>query len=93
MATSGVFKGAASSEAVLRALSLVSISFVNTAYSGRLRFIKDWVEKKIRHHMGRSRNRRGFGWKRWSRRRLYEKLKLFNGYRVRRASAPKALPA
>jgi RNA-directed DNA polymerase len=56
-------------------------------------FIKDWVEKKIRRHMGRSRNRRGFGWKRWSRRWLYEELKLFNGYRVRRAGAPKALPA
>ena len=46
-----------------------------------------------RQHMGRSRNRRGFGWKRWSRRWLYEELKLFNGYRVRRATAPKALPA
>ena len=56
-------------------------------------FIKDWVEKKIRRHMGRSRNRRGFGWKRWSRRWLYEELKLFNGYQVRRASEPKALPA
>ncbi|MGF6935687.1 RNA-directed DNA polymerase [Paraburkholderia sp. UCT70] len=43
-------------------------------------FIKDWVEKKIRRHMGRSRNRRGFGWKRWSRRWLYDELKLFNGY-------------
>ncbi|WP_454875255.1 group II intron reverse transcriptase/maturase [Paraburkholderia xenovorans] len=56
-------------------------------------FIKDWVEKKIRRHMGRSRNRRGFGWKRWIRRWLYEELKLFNGYRVRRAAAPKARPA
>jgi RNA-directed DNA polymerase len=56
-------------------------------------FIKDWVEKKIRRHMGRSRNRRGFGWKRWSRHWLYEELKLFNGYRVRRALVPKALPA
>ncbi|CAN7790770.1 group II intron reverse transcriptase/maturase [Caballeronia sp. LjRoot34] len=56
-------------------------------------FIKDWVEKKIRRHMGRSRNRRGFGWKRWSRRWLYEELKLFNGYRVRRTAAPKASPA
>src|SRR5579864_9459292 len=56
-------------------------------------FIKDWVEKKIRRHMGRSRNRRGFGWKRWSRHWLYEELKLFNGYRVRRASVPKAFPA
>jgi len=56
-------------------------------------FIKDWVEKKIRRHMGRSRNRRGFGWQRWSRRWLYEELKLFNGYRVRRTAAPKASPA
>jgi RNA-directed DNA polymerase len=56
-------------------------------------FIKDWVEKKIRRHMGRSRNRRGFGWKTWSRRWLYDELKLFNGYRVRRQSVPKALPA
>jgi len=56
-------------------------------------FIQDWVEKKIRRHMGRSRNRRGFGWKRWSRRNLYEDLKLFNGYKVRHWAAPKALPA
>ncbi len=56
-------------------------------------FIRDWVEKKIRRHMGRSRNRRGFGWKRWSRRWLYDGLKLFNGYRVRRLSTPNALPA
>ncbi|MFC7634111.1 group II intron reverse transcriptase/maturase [Paraburkholderia humisilvae] len=56
-------------------------------------FIKDWVEKKIRRHMGRSRNRRGFGWKRWSGRWLYEELKLFNSYRVRRAAAPNARPA
>jgi RNA-directed DNA polymerase len=56
-------------------------------------FIKDWVEKKVRRHMGRSRNRRGFGWKRWSRRWLYDELGLFNGYRVRRGLWPKALPA
>ncbi|MCY1232657.1 group II intron reverse transcriptase/maturase [compost metagenome] len=56
-------------------------------------FIKDWVEKKIRRQMGRSRNRRGFGWKRWSRSWLYEELKLFNGYRVRRAAVPKERPA
>ena len=56
-------------------------------------FIKDWVEKKIRRHMGRSRNRQGFGWQRWSRRWLYEELKLFNGYRVRRTAVPKASPA
>jgi len=47
-------------------------------------FIKDWVEKKIRRHMMRARKRKGFGWKRWSRRWLYEALGLFNSYRVRR---------
>ena len=47
-------------------------------------FIKDYVEKKIRRHMMRSRQRKGFGWTQWSRQWLYETLKLFNGYRVRR---------
>ncbi len=47
-------------------------------------FIKDWVEKKIRRHMLRARKRKGFGWTRWSRQWLYETLRLFNGYRVRR---------
>ncbi len=36
--------------------------------------IKDWVEKKIRRHMMRARNRRGYGWKRWSKEWLYGKL-------------------
>jgi RNA-directed DNA polymerase len=53
-------------------------------------FIQDWVEKKIRRHLGRSRNCRGFGWTRWSRRWLYDELQLFNGYRVRRGLTPKA---
>jgi RNA-directed DNA polymerase len=47
-------------------------------------FIKDWVEKKVRRHMGRAQKRKGFGWKRWSRQWLYETLGLFNGYQVRR---------
>jgi RNA-directed DNA polymerase len=57
-------------------------------------FVKDWVEKKVRRHLMRARNRRGFGWKRWSRRWLYDELGLFNHYRVRRPSSmPKVLPA
>ena len=55
-------------------------------------FVKDWVEKKIRRHMERARNRTGFGWKRWSKQGLYESLRLFNGYKVRRAM-PKVAPA
>jgi RNA-directed DNA polymerase len=55
-------------------------------------FIQDWVEKKVRRHMLRARKRKGFGWTRWSRRWLYETLKLFNGYRVRHATL-KVAPA
>jgi len=55
-------------------------------------FIKDWVEKKIRRHMGRARNRKGFGWKRWSTKWLYESLRLYNSYKVRWLT-PKGAPA
>ena len=55
-------------------------------------FIQDWVEKKIRRHMLRARKQQGFGWSRWSRRWLYDKLGLFNGYRVRRPTS-KVAPA
>jgi len=53
-------------------------------------FVKDWVEKKVRRHLMRARKLRGFGWDRWSKRWLYDRLGLFNGYRVSRP--PKALP-
>ncbi len=57
-------------------------------------FVRDWVEKKIRRHLMRARGRQGFGWDRWSRRWLYDRLGLFNDYQVRRPSpSPKALPA
>jgi len=55
-------------------------------------YIQDWVEKKIRRHLMRSRKRRGFGWQRWSRQWLYDGLGLFNGYRVSRPWS-KATPA
>jgi RNA-directed DNA polymerase len=45
-------------------------------------FVKEWVEKKVRRHLMRARGRRGFGWKRWSRERIYTVLGLFNDYRV-----------
>jgi RNA-directed DNA polymerase len=54
--------------------------------------IKDWVEKKVRRHMAQAQRRQGFGWERWSRRWLYDTLKLFNGYRVRHGG-PKVAPA
>jgi RNA-directed DNA polymerase len=45
-------------------------------------YIKLWVEKRVRRHLMRARERKGFGWKRWSTQWLYNTLGLFNGYRV-----------
>ena len=51
-------------------------------------YVRNWVEKKIRRHLMRARQREGFGWKRWSRQWLYRNLGLFGNYRV---SRPKQL--
>ncbi len=55
--------------------------------------VKHWVEKKIRRHLMRSRQRSGMGWKRWSREWIYGTLGLFNDYRVGRGLLPKAQAA
>lgn len=46
-------------------------------------YVKDWVERKVRRHLMRAKNRRGFGWKRWSRAWLYGALGLYPDYQVR----------
>ena len=48
-----------------------------------LAIVRRWVERKVRRHLMRARNRRGFGWKRWSTAGLYDSLGLFADYRVR----------
>jgi RNA-directed DNA polymerase len=70
------------------------VNYFAVGHSSRcFSFVKDWVEKKIRRHLMRARKRQGFGWKRWSRRWLYDELGLFNHYRVRRPElGPKANP-
>jgi RNA-directed DNA polymerase len=55
--------------------------------------VKRWVEKKVRQHLMRARERKGFGWRRWSSDWLYEQLGLFNDYRLVRWSVAKAAPA
>lgn len=46
-------------------------------------YVKDWVEKKVRRHIMRSRNRKGFGWNRWSKDWIYRKLGLYDDYELR----------
>jgi len=67
------------------------VNYFSLGHSSRcLSFIRNWVEQKTRRHLARARLRQGFGWKRWSRRWMYEALGLFDDYCVRYlVSSPK----
>jgi RNA-directed DNA polymerase len=79
------------SQPVERVIELINpilrgwVNYFAVGHSSRcFSFVKDWVDKKIRRHLMRARQRSGFGWNRWSRQWLYEKLGLFNQYQLRR---------
>lgn len=55
--------------------------------------IRNWVEKKIRRHLMKSRQRKGFGWKRWSSEWIYRNLGLFNDYKIQYFQQAKVSPA
>ena len=60
------------------------VNYFAIGHSSRcFEFVKRWVEKKVRRHLMRARNRQGFGWERWSTQWLHDTLGLFDGYRVR----------
>jgi len=70
------------------------VNYFRVGHSNRcFSMVKHWVEKKIRRHLMRSRQRSGMGWKRWSREWIYGTLGLFNDYRVGRGLLLKAQPA
>jgi RNA-directed DNA polymerase len=59
------------------------VNYFSIGHSGRcFDFIREWVEKKMRRHLMRARQRHGFGWKRWSPQWFYGKLGLFSGYQL-----------
>lgn len=45
--------------------------------------LEDWIQKKIRRHLYKQKQKRGFGWKRWSKEQLYSKTGIFHDYRIR----------
>jgi RNA-directed DNA polymerase len=55
-------------------------------------FVRTWVAKRVRRHMMRARNCRGFGWTRWSTAWLYATLGLYADYRVRYVARPDSAP-
>jgi RNA-directed DNA polymerase len=73
-------------ERVIAAINPIVRGWVNYFRVGNssecFAFVKEWIEKKVRRHLMRARNRPGFGWKRWSRAWIYTTLGVFNDYRV-----------
>ena len=70
------------------------VAYFSVGHSSRcFSYIRQWVEKKVRRHLERARQRRGFGWKRWSTRWLYEDLGLFRDYRITYLRPTKGAPA
>ena len=60
------------------------VHYFRMGNSGRcFAYVMNWVEKKVRRHLMRARNRAGFGWTRWSAVGLYAALGLFRDYHVR----------
>jgi RNA-directed DNA polymerase len=60
------------------------VHYFGIGNSGRcFAYVMTWVEKKVRRHLMRARNRPGFGWTRWSTVGLHEALGLFHDYHVR----------
>jgi RNA-directed DNA polymerase len=45
-------------------------------------YIKDWLSKKIRRHLMYAKKRKGFGWKRWSTKELYERYNIYCNFHV-----------
>lgn len=71
------------------------VNYYRIGHSSRcFNYIRDWVEKKVRRHLMKVRQRKGYGWKRWSKEMLYEECGLFDDYQIRYFQAkPKAFPA
>lgn len=55
-------------------------------------YVRRWVEQQVRRHLATARKRPGFGWKRWSRRWLYDSMGLFAAYRVTYRPSTSAAP-
>lgn len=56
-------------------------------------YIREWVEKKVRRHLMRNQQRKGFGWKRWSSEWIYRILGLYDDYKIRYLPQTKVSPA
>ncbi|WP_080943571.1 group II intron maturase-specific domain-containing protein [Orientia tsutsugamushi] len=51
--------------------------------SSCFRYVMDLFDKIVRHHLMQSSGLKGFCWKSLCRRKLYEKVELYNDYQIR----------
>jgi RNA-directed DNA polymerase len=69
------------------------VNYFRIGHSSRcFAMVKNWVEGKIRRHLMRSRQRKGVGWKRWSREWIYGALRWYDDYHLRRPPLLKVIP-
>jgi RNA-directed DNA polymerase len=62
------------------------VNYFRIGHSSRcFKSVEDWVQKKIRRHLYKARQRTGFGWKRWSKQELYRNTGIFHDYKIRYA--------
>ena len=45
--------------------------------------LEDWLQKKIRRHLYKAKQPKGFGWKRWNRDELYRNTGIYHDYRIK----------
>jgi RNA-directed DNA polymerase len=70
------------------------VNYFRVGHSSRcFSMVKQWVDKKIRRHLMRARERKGFGWMRWSSDWFYDALGLFNDYGLVRWPVDKSGPS
>ena len=55
-------------------------------------YIRDYIAKKIRRHMMKTRGDKGYGWKRWSRDFIYKELERYGEYKIIQKYNLKTLP-
>ena len=69
------------------------LNYFRTGNSTRtFAYVRMWLDKKLRRHMRKPRQKRGFGWKKWSRRELVRITGIYDDYHIR-YYRPKATPA
>ncbi len=68
------------------------VNYFRKGHSSRcFGYARNGVELKIRRHMMRAHGRKGYGWKRWSRQRFYERLGFYAQWQIE-YYRPKARP-